>query len=49
MVMDRYEHLQVEISKGIATVRLDRAKKRNAVNRKMLSELDDFFLPPQPM
>ena len=39
MMTDGYEHLNVEISEGIATVVLDRAEKRNAVNRKMLSEL----------
>lgn len=46
MTTDGYKHLKVEISEGIATVVLDRAKKRNAVNRKMLSELDDFFSSP---
>ncbi len=46
MATDGYEHLEVEISEGIAVVGLARADKRNAVNRKMLSELDDFFSSP---
>jgi enoyl-CoA hydratase/carnithine racemase len=46
MTMDGYEHLEVEISEGIAIVGLNRAEKRNAVNRKMLSELDRFFSSP---
>jgi enoyl-CoA hydratase/carnithine racemase len=41
-----YEHLKVDISDDIAVVALDRADKRNAVNKKMLSELDRFFSSP---
>ena len=44
MTKDGYDHLKVEISEGIAIVGLNRADKRNAVNRKMLSEL----LPGEP-
>ncbi len=46
MATDGYEHLAVEVSDGIAVVRLNRTEKRNAVNRKMLSELDAFFSSP---
>lgn len=46
MTRDGYEHLEVNISEGIAVVGLNRADKRNAVNRKMLSELDHFFSAP---
>lgn len=46
MTTDGYEHLKVEVSDDIATVALDRAEKRNAVNKKLLSELDRFFSSP---
>jgi (methylthio)acryloyl-CoA hydratase len=46
MTTDGYEHLKIEISDELAIVALNRSEKRNAVNRKLLSELDRFFSSP---
>lgn len=38
---DSYEHIKVEVNRGIGVVTLDRPDKLNAINQKMLRELCD--------